>query len=243
MPSRPQFWIRSRGACGAGHGVGDADVTNFDLGLCQGISRQARENVGQDVDGGSVSGVLQAHAGLQLVKQGLNNESFAQQHFVQQGQQIVLHVVANAGDQVKAPLPEALQQRLGQIAFISKDLPLQSSTQGLKRVAVVTASICDPEGHDLALVVDEEMELEAKEPAHGGTITPGHPLEDPVPADSCIVADRQLGTVSKVDAGPLPTETMQQQVKGQQQSRLQAHKPAIVGEVAKAVPLYSCERP
>ncbi len=37
----PQFWIRSRGGCDAGHGVGDADVANVDLGLCQGVSRQA----------------------------------------------------------------------------------------------------------------------------------------------------------------------------------------------------------
>ena len=179
----------------------------------QGVSRQARENVDQGVDGGAVAGVLQAHAGLQLVKEGLNNESFAQQHFVQQGYQVVLHVAANPGDQVKAPLPESLQQRLGNIAFISKDLPLQSSGHILKRVAVVSAAIRNPEGHDLALVIDEQMELEAKEPAHGGTTTLGQPLEDPVPADSCIVADRQLGTVGKVDAGPLSTEIMHQQVK------------------------------
>ncbi len=38
---KPQFWIRSRGGCDAGHGVGDADVANVDLGLCQGVSRQA----------------------------------------------------------------------------------------------------------------------------------------------------------------------------------------------------------
>ena len=195
----------------------------------------------QGVDGEAVAGVLQAPAGLQLVKQGLNHESFAQQHVVQQGQQVVLHVATNAGDQVQTPLPEALQQRLGQIAFISKDLPLQSSTQGLKRFAVVSAASRNPEGHDLALVIDEQMELEAKEPAHGGTTTPGQPLADPVPADSCIVADRQLGTVDKVDAGPLPTETMQQQVKGQQQSRLQAHKPAIAGEVSEAVPILLAE--
>ena len=37
----PQFWIRSRGACDAGHGVGDADGANVDLGLCHGVSRQA----------------------------------------------------------------------------------------------------------------------------------------------------------------------------------------------------------
>ena len=102
------------------------------------------------------------------------------------------------------------------MAFISKDLPLQSSGHVLKQFAVVTASICDREGRDLALVVDEQMELEAKEPAHGAAATLGHPLEEPVAADSCIVADRQLGTVGKVDAGPLPTEIMQHQVKRQQ---------------------------
>ena len=237
-----QFWIRSRGACGAGHGVGNADVANFDLGLCQGVSRQARENVDQGVDGGSVSGVLQAHAGLELVKEGFNNESFAQRHFVQHWHQVILHVAANAGDQVKAPLPESLQQRPGNMALISKDLPLQSSGHILKWFAVVTAAIRNPESRDPALVTDEEMELEAKEPAHGGTTTPGQPLEDPVPADSCIVAARQLGTVGKVDAGPLPTETMQQQVKGQQQSRLQAHKPAIAGEVSETVPIGHHEK-
>ena len=87
----------------------------------------------EGVDGGSVSAVLQAHAALELVKEGFNNESFAQQHFVQHGHQVVLHVAANAGDQVKAPLPESLQQRLGNIAFISKDLPLQSSGHVLKQ--------------------------------------------------------------------------------------------------------------
>ena len=123
----------------------------------------------QGVDGGAVAGVLQAHAGLELVKEGFNHESFAQHHVVQQGQQVVLHGATNAGDQVQAPLPEALQQRLGQIAFISKDLPLQSSGHGLKRFAVISAASRHSEGHDLAFVIDEQMELAAKEPAHGGT--------------------------------------------------------------------------
>ena len=78
------------------------------------------------------------------------------------------NVGANAGDQVKAPLPESLQQQLGNIALISKDLPLQSSGHLLKRFAVVSASIRNSEGHDLDLVIDEQMDLEAKEPAHGG---------------------------------------------------------------------------
>ena len=140
----------------------------------------------EGVAGGSVSGVRQAHAGLKLVKEGFNNESFGHQPFVQHGYEVVLHVAANAGDQVKAPLPESLQQRLGNMALISKDLPLQSSGHILKRFAVVSASIRNPEGHDPALVIDAQMELEAKEPAHGGRTTLGHPLENLVPADACI---------------------------------------------------------
>ena len=80
----------------------------------------------QGVDGESASGALQAHAGLELVKEGFNHESFAQQHVVQQGQQVVLHVAANASDQVKAPLPEVLQQRLGQIPLSAKIFPCRA---------------------------------------------------------------------------------------------------------------------
>ncbi|KKZ11844.1 MAG: hypothetical protein TE42_06820 [Candidatus Synechococcus spongiarum SP3] len=38
-----------------------------------------------------------------------------------------------------------------------------------------------------------------------------------------------------------PTETMQQQVKRQQQAGHQAHKPAIAGEFSKAVPVFLSE--
>lgn len=68
----------------------------------------------EDIAGGSVAGVLQ---------------------------KMVYHGAANTGDQVKAPLPEALQQRLGKIAFISKDLPLQSSGHGLKWFVVVPVPV------------------------------------------------------------------------------------------------------
>ena len=76
------------------------------------------------IDGGSVAGVLQVQTGLELVKKSFYDELFPQQYFIQHGHQVVFHIAANTGDQVKAPLPEALQQRLRKIAFISKDLPL-----------------------------------------------------------------------------------------------------------------------
>ena len=100
---------RGRGGVDGGR---DVDFAHFDLRLCQGGCRQTREDMDEGIDGGSVSGVLQAHGGLEFIKEGFHDESFAQQHLIQQGHQIVFHVTANAGDQVKAPLPEALQYDL-----------------------------------------------------------------------------------------------------------------------------------
>ena len=78
----------------------------------------------EGMNGGSVADGLQAHAGLEHLKEGFYAESFAQQHFVQHGHQMVFHLAANTGNQGKIPLPEALQQQLEKIALIRKNLPL-----------------------------------------------------------------------------------------------------------------------
>ena len=79
----PQFWIRSGEGWEVGQGAGEADFTHFDLGLCQGVSRQAGENMDKGVDGGSVAGVLQSHAGFELIKESFYDASFAQEYLVQ----------------------------------------------------------------------------------------------------------------------------------------------------------------
>lgn len=140
-------------------------VADVDLGLCPGGCGQTGETMDEGVNGGAVAGVLQTPAGLQLGKEGLDDESFSQQHFVQQGQQVVLHVAA---------------------------MPVS------------------------------RWSLKPKNQAHGGATTLGQSSEDPVAADGCIVAEGQLGAVSKVDAGLLATEGIQQQVQGQQQAGQQA---------------------
>ena len=87
--------------------------------------------------------MLQDHAGLQHLKEGrLNDESFAQQHCVQQGQQVVLRVAATTSNQVVVPLPEARQQRFGQGTLISEDLPVQGSSQGLRRLPAISIARC-----------------------------------------------------------------------------------------------------
>ena len=61
-------------------------------------------------------------------------------------------------------MPEARQQRVGQIALISTHFPPQSSSQGLKRLAGIGMARCHLEDHGLVFVMDVQMELEAKNP-------------------------------------------------------------------------------
>ena len=44
----------------------DADCAHIDLVLIQGVDRQARENVDEDIKGRAVAAVLQSHLSLQL---------------------------------------------------------------------------------------------------------------------------------------------------------------------------------
>ena len=84
-------------------------------------------------------------------------------------------------------------------------------------------------------MIDGQMELEAKQSAHRGAAPLGQPSEHLVPPDPCVVTDDQLGVIDKVDSGFLATVTMEQEVKGQQESRHQGHKPAGAEEISKAV--------
>ena len=77
--------------CGrdGGHGVRDGgrdgDVADFDLALCQAVSRQAGDNMDEGIDWGSVAAVLHSHAGLEHLEEGFNDEAFAQQHLCPAG--------------------------------------------------------------------------------------------------------------------------------------------------------------
>ena len=90
-------------------------------------------------------------------------------------------------------------------------LPLHSSSQGLKRFAVIAlpAVILKAMSWPLWLM---SVELVAEEPPHGVATTLGHALKHPVTADAGIVTDRQLGAIGKVDAGLLPTKILKQRV-------------------------------
>ena len=127
------------------------------------------------------------------------------------------------------------------LALISKDLPLESSGHILKRFAVVSASIRHPEGHDLAVVIDaRRWSLKPKNQPMVVGPRLAIPWKTLFRLMGALWQTASLVLSAKVDAGPLPTEIMQQQVNrsnGSSSRRLQAHKPAMAGEFSEAVPI------
>ena len=79
----PELWI--------------SDIFHFDLCLSERAGDEAGQDVDEGVDGGSMPCVLQPHLRLELVEQGLDDESLAQQELVQERHQVVAHVAADAG--------------------------------------------------------------------------------------------------------------------------------------------------
>src|SRR5690242_1360261 len=85
----------------------------------------------------TVASVLNLRNVLQLVVNRLDNGALAQQEFVSQVHQAVLHVGTQLGDQLDTLRPQALKQRLGPIPFVAKQLAEETFSQITDGLSVI----------------------------------------------------------------------------------------------------------
>ncbi len=78
-------------------------------------------------------------------------------------------------------------------AFVGVELAGQVSGHRIQHSAVGGVAGVDFHGHDLALVVDDDVKLDADKPPHAGLATSGKAIEDLVSVDAAIVTDGELG--------------------------------------------------
>ena len=109
-----------------------------------------------------MAAMLQTHSHLQRGKEGFNDAGFAQEEPVQQGEEVVVHVAADASDQVQAPLPQALHEGFADVALISEYLAPQWADHALQWLAIIHVAACDLECPDLALMVMSRWSLKPK---------------------------------------------------------------------------------
>ena len=67
---------------------------------------------------------------FQLVIDGLNNGSLTQHQLIEDGHQLVFHVLANLGYNLYIIIEQKVKQGLRDITFVSEELPKQSFSHG-----------------------------------------------------------------------------------------------------------------
>jgi len=114
---------------------------------------------------------------LEVIVDRLDERALAQQELVRERQQAVAHVLAQAGDELDALVDqEPLGERLWNVALVPKELakgPFDALKQRRDGLAVVDVAAREAEGEQLAALVDDEVELEAVEPAERGLAARG----------------------------------------------------------------------
>src|SRR3954453_19713237 len=153
--------------------------------------------------------MLKLHLALEDIEHGLDDEALTQHELVGQRYQMVAHVASDAGDEMQAALPKLGEQLVADIALVGVELATQALGDLVQHGAVGSVAGGNLQRHDLALVVDHEVQLETIEPAHAGLAAGGEVVEDLVAVDAAVVADGKLGCVGEVDAARLTAEAVQ----------------------------------
>lgn len=136
--------------------------------------------------------MLKTHFGFKRIEDGFDNETLAEHDLIGHGHKIVFHVSADACDEMQAALPEFPEACLADIAFVRINLSCEVAGDVVENGTVRFIARRDPAGHDLPLVIDDEVELKAEEPAHRGLASCRHAVEDLVTADAAVMADGKL---------------------------------------------------
>jgi len=118
-----------------------------------------------------MAGVFNLANVLELVVNRFNQCPLAQQNLIDELDQAVFHVLLRLGNELQAALIQLLEQGLRDIATVAKQLAQQILSQIRYRFAVVSVRGCQLECQQFTLVVHNQVELEAKVPAHG-VLTP-----------------------------------------------------------------------
>ena len=95
---------------------------------------------------------------------------------------------------------ELLSQRLGEIALGAFEFACESCDQFGNGLAIIDVTRSQAKGHQFALIIDDQVQLEAVEPAHRRLATCSPPSTHPVLVNAWVATDRKGGGVDEADA-------------------------------------------
>ncbi len=184
----------------------------------KGIGDQAGEQIAQEVDRASVPGVFNLAQVLELVDDRLNDRAFLKQQTIRDRHQLVGHALFKPGDQLQSALEEHLEERAGDIPAVAEEFAQDVLGELLhqRQLPVVDVAGRAHDGHQIAPVVDDQVQLKAVEPAHRRFAALGDAPERLVAVDASVVADLQRCGIDKGNAvgRPEPAPAQEHQQRG-----------------------------
>ena len=198
------------------------------------VGDQPCDQVDQEVDGAAMAGMLDLRDVFELISDRLDDGAFAEQKFVRPVEQTVVHLCAQFGDEVQ-PVghQQLLGQRLREIAFGAFEFAHEACRQLRNGMSIIEVARGQAERQDLALIVDDQVQLEAIKPAHRGLATSGTPVKDAMGVDASVVADGKRGGVNEANACTLTQSRMQIGHQGHQHRGHQLDKARIAHQCWK----------
>ena len=149
-----------------------------------------------------MSGVLHLCDVLQFVIDCLYNCPLYEQHSVQHRHQRPLHVVLQLGNELYSVHKEFPEELLADVSFVTDKFAVKEFIECLilQWLPVIHISRRNHEVKQFALLVADEVELEAEEPAHRALPSLGDALEDLVNVYALVLAHTQRRAVHETDA-------------------------------------------
>lgn len=166
------------------------------------VGCQARHQVDREAGNRPMSGVFDLRHVLQLVVDGLDQCSFAQENLVSDSHNLSLHIVLQLCNQLNTIHEESGEKFLADVSLVSNQFAeyLLDERFVAERLPVVDITGCDHEVQQITLLVTDEMQFEAVEPADRALAPLGKSLEDLVQMDALVPAYPQGGTVDETDS-------------------------------------------
>ena len=171
---------------------------------------------------------------LELVNDSFHDGTLAQEQFVHEWQEAILHIFAEFGDELNGVLVEQ-QSRQGcaEIALVAEEFPKQTPTQGRKGNAVIHIASAEGHAQQFAPVIGEQMHFEAVEPTHASLSSHRQASEDFVSMNTMIIADGQSGAVNETDARAASIVLVQVGPQHQQHAGHEFHKSVVAHQFRK----------
>lgn len=161
---------------------------------------------------------------LELIGNGFNNDPLAQEELIGQTDQPLFQGAFDRSQQFDALLQQDLGKRLGQVALIANELAEEALRHVRDWTPIIPLAWREPTGQQFSLIVDQDVEREAIEPAHRVLATSCQAGKDSMLPNAAIMTDGQGWGVDERQAATDPLAGLSRGAERHQDRRNQADK-------------------